>query len=356
MSGNVVYVAAEQLNANDESITIVEVHCQHGALVGKGAHLMTIETSKAAAEIYSPVEGYIALAGTVGTVIEVGKNVAAIYPTHDALVAGAPLAAEQTEKAHKSEKSGDTPRATRKAIELARELGVNIGDIQKNGFIREDDVRQYFAEINKAAARDRVELSRVRKAAVKSLEISRNTIIPACLLAEFKFPHRTGKKVDVFDLVVHQASRLITERYPDCNAHFEGGAIVRSPRVNFGFIVDVDGDIFMPVIRDAGSLSLEDIAASRAEIILALFRGEQTQDMLAKPSVCASALNGRHLTFQFPVVYPTTSLIIGINQKIGAETQEVPVFLTFAYDHRVLSGFIVSRLVDDLIDAVLGGP
>lgn len=356
MSGNVVHVTAEQLNANDESITIVEVHCKHGAFVGKGTHLMTIETSKAAAEIYSPADGYVALAGAVGTVIDVGKNIATIYPTHDALRAEAALAANEAEKTHKSEDSGDSPRATRKAIELARELGVNIGDIQKVGFIREDDVRQYFAEINKVSGRDRLELSRVRKAAVKSLEISRNTIIPACLLAEFRFRNRAGKKVDVFDLVVHRASRLIAERYPDCNAHFEGGAIVRSPRVDFGFMVDVDGDIFMPVIRDAGSLSLEDIAATRAEIILALFRGDHTQDMLAKPTVCASGLNGSHLTFQLPVVYPTTSLIIGVNQKIGAGAQEIPVFMTFVYDHRVLSGLIVSRFVDDLIDAVLGGP
>ena len=157
-------------------------------------------------------------------------------------------------------------------------------------------------------------------------------------------------------MVIHRASRLIEETYPDCNAHLDGDAIVRSSRVNFGFIVDVDGDVFMPVIRNAGSLSLDEIAATRAESILALFRGERTQDMLAEPTVCASGLNGRHLTFQMPVVYPRTSLIIGINQRVVAVTQTTPVYLTLAYDHRVLSGFIVSRFADDLIESVLRGP
>ncbi len=356
MSDNVVHITAEQLNANDESITIVEVHCEHGTFVSKGAHVLTIETSKAAAEIHSPTEGYIALAGKVGTVIGVGKNIATIYPTRDALLVNqTAISAEQSAKADERERLADAPRATRKAIELARELGVNVAEIQKVGFIREDDVRQYAAQASKISSRDRIDLSRVKKAAVKTLEISRNTIIPACLLAEFQFTPPAGRKVDVFDLVIHRASRLIAERYPDCNAHFDGDAIVRSPRVEFGFMVDVDGDIFMPVIRNAERLSLEDIAAARAEIILALFRGERTQDMLAEPTVCASGLNGRHLTFQMPVVYPTTSLIIGINQRVVAGAQKTPVYLTIAYDHRVLSGFIVSRFVDDLIDSVLGG-
>ena len=103
------------------------------------------------------------------------------------------------------------------------------------------------------------------------------------------------------------------------------------------------------------ALSLDEIAAVRAESILALFRGERTQDMLAEPTICASGLNGRHLTFQVPVVYPMTSLIIGINQRVVSGDQTTPVYLTLAYDHRVLSGFTVSRFADDLIEAVLGG-
>jgi 2-oxoglutarate dehydrogenase E2 component (dihydrolipoamide succinyltransferase) len=357
MNGNVVHITAEQLNANDEAVTIVELFCEHGAFVEKGTHVLTIETSKAAAEIRSPADGFIALAGKVGTVIDVGKNIATLYSTLDALLADQPVGgASQLPTADERTSSADAPRATRKAIDLARDLGVDIADIPKVCFIREEDVRQHVAQATKIARRDRVDLSRVKKATVRTLEISRNTVIPACLLAEFQFPLFEGKKLDVFDLVIHRAARLIEERYPDCNAYLDGDAVVRFSRVNFGFLVDVDGDVFMPVIRNAGSLSLNEIAAIRADHILALFRGEQTQDMLAEPTVCASGLNGRHLTFQMPVVYPATSLIIGVNQRVEAGSRVSPVYLTLAYDHRVLSGFIASRFADDLIESVCRGP
>ena len=135
MSDNVVHITAEQLNANDESITIVEIFCEHGALVEKGTHVMTIETSKAAAEIRSPVTGYIALAGKVGTVIGVGKNIATIYSSLDALLANQPaISAEPLETVHERTNLPDAPRATRKAIDLARDLGINIAEIRKVGF------------------------------------------------------------------------------------------------------------------------------------------------------------------------------------------------------------------------------
>lgn len=356
MSDDVVHITAEQLNANDESITIVEIFCEHGALVKEGSHVLTIETSKAAAEIRAPASGYIAVAGKVGTEIGVGKHMATIYPSLAAMLANEfAISAQPPDTSRERTNLPNAPRATVKAIELARTLGIKIAEIQKAGFIREVDVRQFAAQRTQSQDRSRLELTRVKKAAVKTLKISRDTIIPAYLLAEFQFPPSTGKKIDVFDLVIHHASRLVENTYPDCNAHLENGAIVRSPRVNFGFMVDVDGDLFMPVIRNAGALSLDEIAAVRADNILALFRGERTQDMLAEPTICASGLNGRHLTFQVPVVYPTTSLIIGINQKVVAASQTTPVYLTLAYDHQVLSGFTVSRFVDDLIEAVLEG-
>lgn len=361
MSDNVVHIIAEQLNANDDFIKIVETLCENGAFVTQGTHVLTIETSKAAAEIHSPVDGYITLAGAVGTVIGVGKVIAKIYLTLEALQANQPtISAEALSTEDSRPNSDKLPRATRKAIDLAHDLGIDIAAIPKFGFIREDDVRQYAEQATKnksGQSGDRIKLSRVRRASVKTLEISRGSIIPASLLAEFKFPLIAGKRVDVFDLVIHRAARLIEETYPDCNAHLDGDAIVRSPRVNFGFTVDVEGDVFMPVVHNAGSLSLNQIAAIRAESILALYRGERTQDMLAEPTVCATGLNGRHFTFQMPVVYPATSLIIGINQRAVAGAQTTaPIYLTLVYDHRVLSGSVISHFTDDLIDAVLRGP
>src|SRR5690242_2418737 len=197
MSAGAVHLTAEQLNPNDESVIIVEIHCEHGSFVKKGAHVLTIETSKAAAEICSPADGYIAFAGKVGTAIGVGKNIATIYRALDELAANHPHA--NVEDPVSVNQPVDAPRATRKALDLARDLGVNLADIPKSGFIREDDVRQFAAQSKNNPGRDRTNLSRVKKAAIKTLEISRDTIIPASLLAEFSCPSFAGKKFDIFD-------------------------------------------------------------------------------------------------------------------------------------------------------------
>jgi pyruvate/2-oxoglutarate dehydrogenase complex dihydrolipoamide acyltransferase (E2) component len=357
MGADVVYITAEQLNANDDSISVVEVLFEYGAFVRQGDHLLTVETSKAAAEIRSPIDGYVTLSCPVGTLIDVGENIATIYSAREAVPAiRPPLSPEPSSSKGKRTNSPDTPRATRKAIELARELGVDIADIAKEGFIREEDVRRHAAQAADAAVRTRIDLSRVRKAAVRTLEVSRSTIVPAYLLAEFQYPSFSDKKVDVFDLVIYRAARLIKTAYPDCNAYFDGDAIVRYSQMNIGFTVDVDGELFMPVIRDADSLSLDEIAAARAESILSLYRGERSQDILSEPTVCATGLNGRHITFQIPVVFPTTSLIIGINQMAATDATATSIYLTLAYDHRALSGLLVSRFADELVDAVLERP
>jgi 2-oxoglutarate dehydrogenase E2 component (dihydrolipoamide succinyltransferase) len=353
MGDDVVHITAEQLNANDVSVTVVEVFFEHGAFVRQGDHLLTVETSKAAAEIRSPIDGYVALTCPVGTVIDVGENITTIFSTREAVPAIRPPTASSSKENRTN--SPDTPRATRKAIELARELGVDIADIVKEGFIRENDVRRHAAQAVGAAGRVRIDLSRVRMAAVRTLEVSRSTIVPAYLLAEFKCPSFSDKKVDVFDLVIYRAARLIKTAYPDCNAYFDGDAMVRFSHINIGFTVDVDGELFMPVIRDADTLSLDEIAAARAESVLSLYRGERNQDILSEPTVCATGLNGRHLTFQIPVVFPKTNLIIGINQRAATDAATTPIYLTLAYDHRAISGLLVSRFADELVDAVLEG-
>jgi 2-oxoisovalerate dehydrogenase E1 component len=316
-----IEVQAPQLNANDDELKVVEVLVADGAEVAAGTPILTVETSKAAEEVETPVAGFVRARCAVDDIVRIGEVLAVVYPTRAAWEAAAavsaPTAAAPAAKV-------DVPQVVSAPVETQRRLppGATV-----------------------------VTPSKVQRAMQKTLQISRDEIVPAHLFAECRLARPAQKKIDLLDVAIHHAARLIA-RHPDCNAYRDGQTIVRHAGVDFGFTTDVDGDLYMGVVKNAESLTVEQIAAERMNLILSMFRGEIDQAMLAEPSICITALNGRHFTHQIPVVYPRTSLIIGFNQR-PTEGDAVAASLTFAYDHQVVSGFEISRFADELIDALV---
>jgi 2-oxoglutarate dehydrogenase E2 component (dihydrolipoamide succinyltransferase) len=141
---DVVHIKASQLNPNDEGVTIVELAVQQGALVSKGDLIVTVETSKATEEVCAPASGYLAFRHPVGAFVRAGDDIAAIYPSLAALSSAQPGKELSLTSAPEQSQDG-TSRATRKAVELAGRLGIDLSAFSKQGIIREDDVRRYAA-------------------------------------------------------------------------------------------------------------------------------------------------------------------------------------------------------------------
>jgi pyruvate/2-oxoglutarate dehydrogenase complex dihydrolipoamide acyltransferase (E2) component len=171
-------------------------------------------------------------------------------------------------------------------------------------------------------------------------------------MAEFNFNNELAKGVDLVDLIIHRLTRLI-QYFPNANAFYDAGHIFLYKDVNIGFTTDVGGDLYMETIDGAENKSLEQITDARVGTVLSLHRNER-KITSAAPTICVSAINGRWITHQVPVVFPKTSLIVGVNRKLLTPRQgEIHAALTFGYDHRVLSGLAVSKLADDLIQSII---
>jgi acetyltransferase-like isoleucine patch superfamily enzyme len=129
-------------DANSDSALLVEWLVEDRAVVSKDDALCVVETSKAAIEIPSPGSGTLVQLAREGDEIAIGGRIGAI-----AVDAGesSPASTVSTPSALSSP-GQESPRATRKAVELAAKHGIDLDTIVKSGFVTADDVMALVAE------------------------------------------------------------------------------------------------------------------------------------------------------------------------------------------------------------------
>lgn len=333
-------IKAEQLNANDDEVKLIEYLVNDRDVVKAGDPILIIETSKATQEIAASVNGFVHFHMDLGATIAIGKPIAIIGKTLSAL--------DSYIDANKAVigKENENINATKKAIELAAKKGVDISTIQKDGIIKESDVLDFLikreAPPSKSEKNKKIlQLSKIQKGMVKTLEISKSELIPAYLFLKYKIE---APPKDLISSLIYLASKLVS-KYPEINGYYEKDHIVLNEIVNFGFTVDVDGNLYLAVIRDAASFDPTQIEQKKTECILNFYRNEINQEMLGEPSICISYLEGDFLEYQIPVIFPKNSVMIGANlNKVNKK-----LFINIAYDHRVISGQKVSKFAEEFM-------
>ena len=321
-------VVTQQFNANDDEFKLIWLFAANGEKVAVDQAVGSVETSKSSVDLTATASGYILYTRKVDDVVLVGDCIALIYPTEESFKAALKIMSDKSQISFTEASSAQVAE---------RVVSAEKGRVS--------------VPRSNAGQTERVELTRVQRGMVRSLEISRTEIPAAYLMAEFKCRSNFGKGVELVDVVAYRLAALI-KSCPGANAFYEDGYIEKSTQINIGFTTDVNGDLYMGVIDSADRKSLEQIAAARIETVLELYRSEKTTAMSFAPTVCVSALNGKWITHQIPIVLPRTALIIGVNRR-SSEAGELLAALTFGYDHRVLSGLAVSKLADDLIKSIL---
>lgn len=122
------------LNANEPEARLAHIHIQNGKKVKQGEVLATIETTKAASDVDSPVSGFVYFLAAEGDVLQVGKKIAIITDE------------EGDYSDAKSEimvKIDDGVRMTQPARALAKKLGIEEKELPSGILITQDVVRQF---------------------------------------------------------------------------------------------------------------------------------------------------------------------------------------------------------------------
>ena len=174
-----------------------------------------------------------------------------------------------------------------------------------------------------------------------------------------RFTAATGTKLN-FMPFFFLASAEALRSHPKLNASIEGETINYHPSENISFAVDTERGLLTPVIRDASTLSLAQIAQQIADLASRTRENKLKPDEMMGGTFTLTNTGSRGALFDTPVVFlPQVAILgTGVVQKrpvviTGSDGQESiairsMVYLALSYDHRLVDGADASRYLVDV--------
>ena len=318
----------------------------------------------------------------------VAPPAAAPAPAVSAPVAVAPIAAAPTQ-------STDPGYVTPLVRRLAAESGVDLASVNGTGVggrIRKDDVLAATAPVATAAPvqatapaaahvpaaasplRGTTEpMSRLRKvlaeravaSMVSTAQLTTVVEVDVTGIAQLRskvqpqFVAKFGHKLNFmpfFALAAAEALRV----HPKINASVDGENIVYHGTENISFAVDTERGLLTPVLRDAASLNIAQIAGQIADLAARTRNNQLKPDELSGGTFTLTNTGSRGALFDTPVVFLPQVAILGtgvvtkrpvvVTDEFGNDSIAIRsmVYLALSYDHRIVDGADASRFLVDV--------
>ena len=165
------------------------------------------------------------------------------------------------------------------------------------------------------------------------------------------FKKREGYSLTYMAPVIEAVARALKD-FPRINAAVDGYNIIERKHVNVGMAVALpDGNLIVPVIRDADKLSLAGIAEQVARLADKSRKGQLTPDEMSGGTFTISNYGSSGTLFGTPIINQPESAILGIGAIEKEPTiLETPagdviavrhkIYLSFSYDHRIIDGML----------------
>ncbi|MET7331141.1 2-oxo acid dehydrogenase subunit E2 [Nonomuraea sp. NPDC005650] len=341
-----------KLNNNDTEYLLVEWLAEDGAGVLKGDPVVVLETSKAAEELAAESDGVLRRTAETGATCRPGEVIAYVSDGS----APPPAAADPGAAA-----GAGGPLVTAPAQALIDEHGVDPARIRALGkkVIKRADVAALLDDGSPSKAQA---LPAVQRAVAAAVTRSHHTI-PAAFTAvkldagpAIARARALGKEaralIGLPELLVSAVASL-HGRFPMCFAEpvvadGPGGelAVRPSPAPNVGVTVDVGTGLYVPVLRDAGRLSVKEIAERLAEYRTKASREAFREDDLAGGNIVVTLHTDTAVLLAVPIVFPgqTCALSLCAPQHefaldaAGNIVKRTTVTLGLAFDHRLVNG------------------
>jgi pyruvate dehydrogenase E2 component (dihydrolipoamide acetyltransferase) len=209
----------------------------------EGQLLAEVQAEKVSAEVHAPAAGFVVDRVAIGDPVHQGQPICRVVEeVPESLPVNPPVV---------------TVKASPAAKRVARELGVRLEDVSgtgPEGRITEEDVRRFGGTEEGRALRS-VIARNLRQSHAETVPVTLFTTVD--LGAELP-PMLTAK-------VVWAAAAALGE-HPAMNGHRHGDAFVPSDLVNISVAVQTDEGLVAPVVHDAGSMTIDEIAETIADL------------------------------------------------------------------------------------------
>lgn len=372
---------------------IVEWHVKVGDRVEEDQHLVDVMTDKATIDIESPVAGIVtALAGEVGDTIAIGAMLLVIEVEGEVSEADAEATAAQIEDDMSDADEADAAPAPEPVAEhakvlaspavrqRARDLGIDLAQVRpaEDGRIRHGDLDAFlaynagsgFAAAGKARSDETIKVIGLRKRIAQNMAASKRhiphfTYVEECdvtdleeLRAQLNAARGDRPKLTMLPLLITAICKVIPQ-FPMINARYddEAGVVTRYGSVHLGMAAQTDSGLMVPVIRDAQSRNLWQLAREIGRLAEAARSGKATSEELSGSTLTITSLGPLGGVATTPVINRPEVAIIGPNRIV-----ERPMFvsdgmggeriakrklmnISISCDHRVVDGHDAASFV-----------
>jgi pyruvate dehydrogenase E2 component (dihydrolipoamide acetyltransferase) len=158
----------------------------------------------------------------------------------------------------------------------------------------------------------------------------------------------------ITDLVI-RASVLALREHPALNNTFEGGDVHTHDAINVGLAVDADDGLIVPVVRNAQSLRLNELAQQTKTLAERARTNTLELGELQGGTFTVTTLGALGVDFFTPIINPPQVAILGIGRVFDKLTlqDERPVqrqmmYLNLSFDHQVIDGAPAARFLQSV--------
>jgi pyruvate dehydrogenase E2 component (dihydrolipoamide acetyltransferase) len=395
MAISVVMPALEMAQENGK---LLAWRKKEGERVSKGEPLLEIETDKAVVEVGAPGDGILAgITAEVGAVIPVGETIAWLVAPGENPPAKAATAAPAARATSAASSAGAAPALTRPAAEpasiqispkarrLAKELGVDIGQIRgtgPDGTITSEDVQAAHTKSSgvaspaatpAAAAPAMVAVEPFSQLARLMAERTTQswTSVPHFFLAQTVDAGaliETQKKLGagsaagtgptITDLLIALIARVL-EKHPKMNASWTGEGIRLNPEINISVAMAVKDGVVGAVVPRANKENIAGISRLRRELTERARAGRLRPADITGGTFTLSNLGMYKVDAFSAIITPPQCAILAVGAIADAV---VPVdgkpgirpmmTMTLSSDHRVVDGARAAEFLGDLVNAI----
>ncbi|MFX4294968.1 2-oxoglutarate dehydrogenase, E2 component, dihydrolipoamide succinyltransferase [Streptomyces bohaiensis] len=250
-------------------------------------------------------------------------------------------------EAQKQQQSAAAPAASPSASSSTVEIPAAAAEL-RGKTVKMTRIRKVIAENMMKAMRNQAQLSSV-------IEVDVTKLMKLRARAKESFLAREGVKLSPMPFFVKAAAEAL-KAHPVINARINDDSTVTYHDVeNVGIAVDSEKGLMVPVIKDAGDLSLAGIARKTAELAGKVRTGKLSPDDMSGGTFTISNTGSRGALFDTIIVnYPQVAeLGIGatvrrpvvVNHPDLGETIAIRdmVYLTLSYDHQLVDGADAAR-------------
>ena len=393
---------------SDDEIEIIEIHIKEKDSIEVDDVLITLESDKAAMDVPAPYAGVIeSLLIAVGDKVKTGSPIAKILVSAAAVKQEAPVAKQEAPVAKQEAQPVETTASSRPAPpqaaasapatsghesskkvyagpavrKMARELGVDLGQVKGSGAkfrILKEDVQKFVnSRLNAPASQgvslstvpdidfsqfgevEEVQRSKLHKLISVNMQRNWNCVphvaqfneIDVTDLEEFRAglkgeAERRDVRLTFLPFLLKACAKALLE-YPQFNVslHSSGEHIIQKKYVHIGMAVATETGLVVPVIRNADQKSIWQLAEEVIELSNKAKNRKLTADEMQGACFTISSLGAIGGTGFIPIVNAPEVAILGVGKTdikpvyIGGEFVPRKVLpITLSYDHKAVNG------------------